>query len=64
MAFPREMITDDQRREFVAPPAVVVERDKGERERLAISTDWSNHSTAWLIRHRQWYDNFTKVKGV
>lgn len=47
-----EAITDDQGREFVTPPAVVVERDKSERDRLAICTDWSNHSTSWLMRHR------------
>ncbi|MCW5318483.1 DUF3854 domain-containing protein [Nostoc sp. KVJ3] len=47
-----ETITDDQGREFVAPPNIVVERDKTERERLSICTDWSNHSTSWLMRHR------------
>ncbi|MCC5654035.1 DUF3854 domain-containing protein [Nostoc sp. XA013] len=52
LATPGEMITDDQGREFVTPPSVVVERDLGERERLAICTDWSNHSTSWLMRHR------------
>lgn len=52
LATPGEMITDDQGREFVAPPSVVVERDKTERSRLAICTDWSNHSTSWLMRHR------------
>ncbi|NEU84672.1 bifunctional DNA primase/helicase, partial [Nostoc sp. UIC10630] len=52
LADPGEMITDDQGRECVSPPTVVVERDKSERERLAICTDWSNHSTAWLMRHR------------
>ncbi|MEH2083100.1 MAG: hypothetical protein V7K89_24920 [Nostoc sp.] len=46
------MVADDQGREFVPPPSMVVERDKSERERLAICTDWSNHSTAWLMRHR------------
>ncbi|MEA5507679.1 plasmid replication protein, CyRepA1 family, partial [Halotia wernerae UHCC 0503] len=52
LAKPGEAITDDQGREFITPPAVVVERDKSERDRLSICTDWSNHSTAWLIRHR------------
>jgi hypothetical protein len=53
LAAPGEMITDDDLgREFVAPPSVVVERDKSERSRLAICTDWSNHSTSWLMRHR------------
>ena len=35
---PGEMVTDDQGREFVPPPAIVVERDKSERSRLAICT--------------------------
>ncbi|MCC5633189.1 hypothetical protein LC613_37445 [Nostoc sphaeroides CHAB 2801] len=48
LATPGEMISDD----LVAPPPVVAERDKSERERLSICTDWSNHSTAWLMRHR------------
>ncbi|MCG6138283.1 MAG: hypothetical protein MET45_27275 [Nostoc sp. LLA-1] len=52
LAEPGETITDDQGREFVTPPAVVVDRDKSERERLSICTDWSNHSTSWLMRHR------------
>ncbi|MEA5506954.1 hypothetical protein VB735_28450 [Halotia wernerae UHCC 0503] len=52
LAAPGEMITDEQGREFITPPAVVVDRDKSERDRLAICTDWSNHSTAWLMRHR------------
>ncbi|MCC5669717.1 DUF3854 domain-containing protein [Nostoc sp. CHAB 5784] len=52
LAAPGEMITDEQERECVSPPTVVVERDKSERSRLAICTDWSNHSTAWLMRHR------------
>ncbi|NDJ25904.1 hypothetical protein GS682_30820 [Nostoc sp. B(2019)] len=52
LAAPGEMITDDQGREFITPPAVVVDRDKPERERLTICTDWSNHSTSWLMRHR------------
>ena len=52
LALPGEMITSEQGREIVAPPPVVVERDKSERERLAICTDWSNHSTSWLMRHR------------
>ncbi|MCG6138772.1 MAG: hypothetical protein MET45_29970 [Nostoc sp. LLA-1] len=60
LAEPGEAIADDQGREFVTPPAVVVERDKSERvseagryaPRLSICTDWSNHSTSWLMRHR------------
>jgi hypothetical protein len=52
LAEPGETIPDDQGREFVTPPAVVVERDKSERDRLSICTDWSNHSTSWLMRHR------------
>ncbi|WP_237088430.1 plasmid replication protein, CyRepA1 family [Nostoc sp. PCC 7120 = FACHB-418] len=52
LAAPGDVVTDEQGREFVTPPDVVVERDKGERDRLAICTDWGNHSTSWLIRHR------------
>jgi hypothetical protein len=48
LADPGEMITDD----LIAPPPVVAERDKSERSRLSICTDWSNHSTSWLMRHR------------
>jgi hypothetical protein len=39
LAAPFEMVADDQGREFVPPPAIVAERDKSERERLAICTD-------------------------
>ncbi|BAY41351.1 hypothetical protein NIES2111_57470 (plasmid) [Nostoc sp. NIES-2111] len=52
LAAPGEVITDENGREFVTPPDVVVERDKGERDRLSICTDWGNHSTSWLMRHR------------
>jgi hypothetical protein len=52
LAAPGEAITDDQGREFVTPPDVVTERDKSERDRLAVCTDWGNHSTSWLMRHR------------
>ncbi|MEH1912970.1 hypothetical protein [Nostoc sp.] len=52
LADPGEMVADEQGREFIPPPAIVAERDKSERERLAICTDWSNLSTAWLMRHR------------
>jgi hypothetical protein len=52
LAAPGEIITDDQGRELITPPAVVVDRDKSERDRLSICTDWSNHSTSWLMRHR------------
>ncbi|QFS50775.1 hypothetical protein GXM_08269 [Nostoc sphaeroides CCNUC1] len=45
LAAPGEMITDD----LVPPPPVVAERDKSERERLSICTDWSNHSTASFL---------------
>jgi hypothetical protein len=46
--------------ELVTPPDVVTERDKSERvseagryaPRLPICTDWGNHSTSWLMRHR------------
>ncbi|WP_152592011.1 hypothetical protein [Nostoc sphaeroides] len=52
LAAPGEMVTDEQGREFIPPPTIVAERDKSERSRLAICTDWSNHSASWLMRHR------------
>jgi hypothetical protein len=52
LAAPGEVITSEDGREFVTPPDVVVERDKGERDRLSICTDWGNHSTSWLMRNR------------
>ncbi|MCC5604176.1 hypothetical protein [Nostoc favosum] len=39
LAAPGEMITDDQGLSCVSPPTVVVERDKSEREQLAICTE-------------------------
>ncbi|TBR56503.1 bifunctional DNA primase/helicase [Westiellopsis prolifica IICB1] len=51
LAQPGEKIIDEAGREFVTPPDVVVERDKSERKSLSICTDWSNHSTSWLMRH-------------
>ncbi|MEH1828172.1 MAG: hypothetical protein V7L22_23025 [Nostoc sp.] len=38
LSAPGEMITDEQGREFIPPATIVVEWDKGERERLAICT--------------------------
>ncbi|HEY9799456.1 MAG TPA: hypothetical protein V6D25_03795 [Leptolyngbyaceae cyanobacterium] len=52
LAAPGDVVTDQHGREFVTPPDVVVERDKSERDRLPICTDWGNHSTSWLMRHR------------
>ncbi|BAZ33851.1 hypothetical protein NIES4074_63650 (plasmid) [Cylindrospermum sp. NIES-4074] len=52
LAVPGEAIADEHGREFVTPPDVVAERDRAERERLPICTDWGNHSTSWLMRHR------------
>jgi hypothetical protein len=37
---------------LVMPPQLVVNRDHSERENLKICTDWANHSTSWLMRHR------------
>lgn len=48
---PGEVITDERGRQFPTPPQLVVERDKSERERLTICTDWGNHSATWLMRH-------------
>ncbi|MBD2492110.1 plasmid replication protein, CyRepA1 family [Aulosira sp. FACHB-615] len=52
LAAPLEAIADEHGREFVSPPFVVAERDRTERDRLPICTDWGNHSTSWLMRHR------------
>ncbi|MBW4564996.1 MAG: DUF3854 domain-containing protein [Mojavia pulchra JT2-VF2] len=52
LAQPGEAISDEHGREFVTPPDVVAERDKSERDRLAVCTDWGNYSTSWLMRHR------------
>ncbi|MBD2682404.1 MULTISPECIES: plasmid replication protein, CyRepA1 family [Nostoc] len=52
LAAPGEAIADEHGREFVTPPFVVAERDRIERDRLPICTDWGNHSTSWLMRHR------------
>ncbi|MUG98745.1 DUF3854 domain-containing protein [Scytonema sp. UIC 10036] len=48
---PEETIVDEQGREFQTPPQLVAERDKQERERLSICTDWGNYSTSWQMRH-------------
>ncbi|MBD2452028.1 hypothetical protein H6G76_33940 [Nostoc sp. FACHB-152] len=52
LASPREVITDEHGREVLMPPDVVAQRDRAERDRLPICTDWGNHSTSWLMRHR------------
>jgi hypothetical protein len=52
LAEPGEVITDEQGREFVTPPRIVVEGDLSDRENLPICTDWRNQSPAWLMRHR------------
>ncbi|MBD2452266.1 DUF3854 domain-containing protein [Nostoc sp. FACHB-152] len=52
LASPGKVITDEHGREVLTSPDVVAQRDKSERDRLPICTDWGNHSTSWLIRHR------------
>ncbi len=52
LAEPGETIVDEQGREFITPPEVVVERDRHDRDTYQISTDWSNHSVAWLVRYK------------
>ncbi|MBD2472011.1 DUF3854 domain-containing protein [Nostoc sp. FACHB-145] len=52
LAKPGGSMTDEHGQEILTPPNVVVERDKSERDRLSICTDWGNYSTSWLIRHR------------
>jgi len=51
LAPPGEIIVDEQGREVITPPQLVVEKDRDERENLAICTDWRNHSASWLMRH-------------
>ncbi|KAB8318239.1 DUF3854 domain-containing protein [Tolypothrix campylonemoides VB511288] len=52
LSSPGEVITDQEGREFPTPPLLIVERDRSERERLTICTDWANHSTTWLMRYK------------
>lgn len=52
LAKPGETIIDDQGIEFMTPPTLIVTKDKAERDRLKICTDWSNHSIVWFVRHQ------------
>jgi predicted nucleic acid-binding protein len=52
LAEPGEAIADEQGREFLTPPSIVVEADLSERENLPICTDWLNQSTAWMMRQK------------
>jgi ElaB/YqjD/DUF883 family membrane-anchored ribosome-binding protein len=52
LAEPGEAVTDEQGREFVTPPQIVVDADLSDRDNLPICTDWQNRSTAWLMRQR------------
>ncbi|HEY9669649.1 MAG TPA: plasmid replication protein, CyRepA1 family, partial [Coleofasciculaceae cyanobacterium] len=51
LAAPDGTIADPQTgRIYPAPPQWVAQRDRGERERLPICTDWGNYSAQWLAR--------------
>lgn len=52
LAKPGETIIYEPGIEFMTPPTLIVDRDKTERDRFAICTDWSNYSTTWLVRHQ------------
>ncbi len=49
LAPPEGTITDERTgREFPAPPKIVSDREKQERDNLPICTDWGNYSARWL----------------
>ncbi|MBH8566807.1 DUF3854 domain-containing protein [Nostoc sp. CENA67] len=52
LAKPGETIIYEPGIELMTPPTLIVEKDKAERDRLSICTDWSNHSTTWLVRYQ------------
>jgi hypothetical protein len=52
LAEPGEVVADEQGREFLTPPSIVVEADVSDRENLPICTDWRNQSAAWLMRQK------------
>ncbi|KST68087.1 plasmid replication protein, CyRepA1 family [Mastigocoleus testarum] len=43
---------NEQGEEFKFPPDLVAQRDRSERERMAICTDWHNYSASWRMRSR------------
>ena len=52
LAPPDGTIVDERTgREFPAPPLIVSDRDKRERDNLSICMDWGNYSARWLARY-------------
>lgn len=51
LAQPVTMI-NEHAEESKFPPELVAQRDRLERERMAICTDWHNYSASWLMRER------------
>ncbi|MCC5605181.1 plasmid replication protein, CyRepA1 family [Nostoc favosum] len=48
---PEGVIIDDLRgREYPEPPKLVTDKDRAEREKLALCMDWGNYSARWLAR--------------
>ena len=46
------MVVDKQGQESKFPPDLVAQRDRLERERISVCTDWHNYSANWLVRSR------------
>ena len=48
---PEGVIIDDATgREYPKPPKLVTDKDRAEREKLALCMDWGNYSARWLAR--------------
>lgn len=48
---PEGVIIDDSTgREYPTPPKLVTQKDRTEREKLALCMDWGNYSARWLAR--------------
>ena len=51
LAPPESTIVDEHTgREYPAPPQIVAERDRSEREFLPLCMDWGNYTARWLAR--------------
>lgn len=60
LAEPGETIPDENGKEFVIPPEMVLEADKSDREIYPLCTDWRNRSVAWMLRHKLGLGDFVK----
>ncbi|MHC5779405.1 plasmid replication protein, CyRepA1 family, partial [Nostoc sp.] len=48
---PEGIVKDDATlREYPAPPKLVTDKDRAEREKLTLCMDWGNYSARWLAR--------------